>query len=241
TAQIRVTFWNEDVEKIEKLKEGDVIIAKHAYAKEGFRGGVEIHMGRRAEIEINPKGSRLEQIELTDLSSKPKSQTAGRVMIGDIDDSSEGKSVEVCGIVVGVSQKSPVYPACPSCRKKVEESEKGFTCAVCGDVKKPEYRMLYKITVDDGSGSIRATLFGESGEDLLQMTAQEAHDLIKKSGNKLEPLEQNSDRMLGRYVAVQGRVSKFKDSLDVTASGIKFPDPVEESKRMRETIDGLMG
>jgi replication factor A1 len=240
TAQVRLTFWNEDVDKIKDLNEGDVIVVTHAYAKEGFRGGVEVHVGRRAEIEINPKGSRLEQLELTELSSQPKTQPAGRVLIGDIDDSSEGKSVEVCGIVVGISQKSPIYPACPSCRKKVEEEEGRFTCAVCGDVKEPEYRMLYKITVDDGSGSIRTTLFGEAGESLLQMTAVEAQELIAKSGNRLEPLEQNSDRTLGRYVAIQGRVSKFKDSLDITASSITFPDPVEESKRMREAINGLM-
>jgi replication factor A1 len=240
TAQVRLTFWNEDVDKIKALDEGDVIAVTHAYAKEGFRGGVEVHVGRRAEIEINPKGSRLEQLELTELSSQPKTQPAGRVPIGDIDDSSEGKSVEVCGIVVGISQKSPIYPACPSCRKKVEEEEGRFTCAVCGDVKEPEYRMLYKITVDDGSGSIRTTLFGEAGESLLQMTAVEAQELITNSGNRLEPLEQNSDRTLGRYVAIQGRVSKFKDSLDITASSITFPDPVEESKRMREAINGLM-
>ena len=240
SAQIRLTFWNEDVDKIKTLKEGDVIMVTHAYAKEGFRGGVEVHVGRRAEIEINPKGSRLEQLELTDLSLQPKTQPAGRVLIGDIDEGSEGKSVEVYGIVVGISQKSPIYPACPSCRKKVEEAEGRFTCAVCGDVKEPEYRMLYKVTVDDGSGSIRTTLFGEAGEALLQMTAMEARELIKSSGNSLQPLEQNSDRTLGRYVAVQGRVSKFKDSLDITASSITFPDPVEESKRMREAINGLM-
>ncbi|MFQ5832763.1 MAG: DUF2240 family protein [Candidatus Thorarchaeota archaeon] len=241
TAQIRLTFWNEDVEKIESLQEGDIISVTHAYAKEGFRGGVEVHAGRKAEIEINPKGSRLEQLALSDLSLQPRSIAAGRVMIGHIDENSEGKSVEIYGIVVGITHASPVYPACPSCRKKVEETEGKFTCSVCGDVKKPEYRMLYKITVDDGSGSIRATLFGETGEELLEMTAEKAHELIEKSGNKLEPLEQNSDRMLGRYVAVQGRVSRFRDSLDVTASGLTFPDPVEESKRMRQTIDELMG
>jgi replication factor A1 len=240
TAQIRLTFWNEDVDKIKSLDEGDVVSVTHAYAKEGFRGGVEVHVGRRAEIEVNPKGSRLEQMELTELSSRPAAHPAGRVLIGDIDESTEGKSVEVCGIVVAIAQSSPIYPACPNCRKKVDEEGGRFTCAVCGDVKKPEYRMRYKITVDDGSGTIRTTLFGEAGEALLQMTTEEAQELIKSSGNRLEPLEQNSDRALGRYVVVQGSVSRFKDSLDITARNISFPNPVEESKRMREAIDGLM-
>ncbi|MFW9886543.1 MAG: OB-fold nucleic acid binding domain-containing protein [Candidatus Thorarchaeota archaeon] len=240
TAQIRLTFWNDDVDKIKSLDEGDVVSVTHAYAKEGFRGGVEVHVGRLAEIEINPKGSRLEQMELTDLSSRLAAHPAGRVLIGDIDESTEGKSVEVYGIVVAIAQSSPIYPACPNCRKKVDEEGGRFTCAVCGDVKKPEYRMRYRITVDDGSGTIRTTLFGEAGEALLQMTTAEAQELIKSTGNRLEPLEQNSDRALGRYVVVQGSVSRFKDSLDITARSITFPNPVEESRRMREAIDGLM-
>jgi len=142
--------------------------------------------------------------------------------------------------VMGATQASPVYPACPSCRKKVEEEGGRFTCSVCGDVKEPEYRMLYKITVDDGSGSIRATLFGETGEELLGMTAEEAHELITKSGNNLEPLERNSDRILGKYVSVRGRVSKFRDSMEIAASGLAFPDLVEVSKRERERIDELI-
>ncbi|MHA1965169.1 MAG: hypothetical protein ACW97G_11355 [Candidatus Thorarchaeota archaeon] len=34
----RVTFWNEDVDKIEKIKDGDVLKILHGYVKEGFRG-----------------------------------------------------------------------------------------------------------------------------------------------------------------------------------------------------------
>jgi replication factor A1 len=40
----RVTFWNEDVDKIEKIKDGDVLKILHGYVKEGFRGGVEFHV-----------------------------------------------------------------------------------------------------------------------------------------------------------------------------------------------------
>ncbi|MHA2431845.1 MAG: DUF2240 family protein [Candidatus Thorarchaeota archaeon] len=232
SAQIRLTFWNEDVDKIKDLQEEDVVSVTHAYAKEGFRGGVEVHIGRKAEIEINPKGSPLEQLDLSDLSLESKSQAAGFVRIGEIDENSEGKSVEVSGIVMGATQASPVYPACPSCRKKVVEEGGRFTCSVCGDVREPEYRMLYKITVDDGSASIRATLFGETGEELLGMTAEEAHELIIKSGNRLEPLERNSDRMLGRYISVRGRVSKFRDSIEITASGLAFSRNISTSSRL---------
>jgi ssDNA-binding replication factor A large subunit len=229
------------------LKEDNVIRIKHGYVKEGFRGGIEFHVGRRAEIKINPKGSKLKKLDLS-LVSLETITRAGRVMIGDIDAESEGRTVEVCGIVVGIGQTSPVYQSCPSCRKKVEDSDGKYLCIVCGEVEKPEPRMLYKVTLDDGSGvtlddgsgSIRVTLFGETGEELIQMTAQEAFDLISKSGNNQAPIEQNTDKMLGRYIAIQGRVTKYKDSVDIAASGLDFADPVEEIKRMKQNVADML-
>lgn len=236
----RVTFWTEHVGMIKDLQEGDVIRIKHGYVKEGLRGAIEYHVGRRSELEINPDDTSLGQLELSEIIQRPAVQ-AGRMMIGQIDDETEGKTVELCGIIVAVARTSPVYASCPNCRKKTEERDGKYYCAVCGKVDKPEYRMLYKVTLDDGSGSIRATLFGKTGEDLLQMTAQEAQDLITKSGNKSFPMEQNSNKMLGRYVAIHGRVNKFRDALEISAADLLFADPLEEIRRTRQDIVRLAG
>ncbi len=241
SGKTRVTFWNDDVDKIEKVKEGDIIRILHGYVKEGFRGGVEFQVGRKGEIYINPKDSKLKKLDVSQVSLQPMAK-ASRVLIGDIDDQTEGKSVEICGIVVNLSQTmSPVYQACPSCSKKLEETDKGYVCKSCGKIDKPEPRMLYKITVDDGSGSIRVTLFGKVGEELLQMTAEEANEMIKKSGRGEQPLVENLDKVVGRYIAVYGRVKKFRDSLDLSASGFEFADPVSEIKRIKEEIQREVG
>jgi hypothetical protein len=96
--------------------------------------------------------------------------------------------------------------------------------------------MLYKITVDDGSGSIKATLFGNVGEKLLGMTAEEAYKLITKSGKEDEPLRLTSDKILGRYIVMYGRVKKFRDSMDISINGFEFADPVQEIQRLKESI-----
>ena len=241
SGKTRVTFWNEDVDKIEKLKEDDVIKILHGYVKEGFKGGVEFQVGRKAEIHINPKGSKLKKLDVSQVSLQPMAK-ASRVLIGDIDESSEGTSVEICGIVVNLSQSmTPIYQACPSCSKKLEETDDGYVCKSCGKIDKPEPRMLYKITIDDGSGSIRVTLFGKVGEELLQMSAEEANEMIKKSGRGEQPLIENADKVVGRYIAVYGRVKKFRDSLDLSVSGFEFADPVQEIKRMKEEIQREVG
>ncbi len=173
---------------------------------------------------------------MSQISIQPLTK-ASRVLIGDISDNYEDKNVEICGIVVNLSQSmSPIYQACPSCNKKLDEADGKYICKSCGKINTPEPRMLYKITVDDGSGSIRVTLFGKVGEELLQMTAEEADKIIKKSGQDEQPLIENSDKVVGRYISIYGRIKKFRDSLDLSANGFEFADPVTEVKRLKEEI-----
>ncbi|MHA1951749.1 MAG: OB-fold nucleic acid binding domain-containing protein [Candidatus Thorarchaeota archaeon] len=236
SGQTRVTFWNDDVDKIVDIKEDDIVKILHGYVKEGYRGGIEFQVGKKAEIEINPKGSKLKKLDVSQVSLQPLTKAA-RVPIGDVGDNYEDKNVEVCGIVVNLSQSmSPIYQACPSCNKKLDGSDGEYICKSCGKVKSPEPRMLYKITVDDGSGSIRVTLFGKVGEELLQMTAKEADEIIKKSGVAEQPLIDNSEKVVGKYISVYGRIKKYRESLDLSANGFEFADPVREVKRLKEEI-----
>lgn len=239
---IRAAFWDDDVEKIKSLKEGDIIRIEHGYVKKGYRDAVEFGVGKFAEISIDPDDSEIEDLELPEAPSRPTG-AADRTAIVDIDEALEGQNVEVCGIIVGVGQISPVYPACPSCKKKLDVGERGnYTCKSCGEeVEQPEYRMLYKITVDDGTGSIRTTLFGEAGEKLLEMTAEEAQDLIQKTSNERAPIDEKMDKMLGTYVVVRGRVNRYRDSLDIGANSLSFANPVEEVKKMKASIEDLLG
>ncbi len=239
TGTVRVTFWNDDVDKVKDLHEGDIIRIRHGYIKEGFRGGVDFQVGRRAEIEINPRGTGLENLDLSQVDLVPTT-LGNRVQIAKIDESMEGKSVEISGLIMTVSRRSPIYAACPNCKKKVEEDAQGYTCPVCGPVPQPEYRMLYKVTIDDGTSSIPVTLFGQTAEELLGMTAAEAHELITRSGKESEPFDRNSHRMLGVRVAVRGRVTRFRDSLEIAASSLAFPDIIREIERERERIGQLM-
>ena len=241
---VRVTFWNEDVEKIKSLQEGDVVRVRHGYVKEGFRGGVDYQVGRKAEIEINPSDldESLLQLDLDQAAQHPSDQPE-RIAISEIDVDSEGKPVEICGIIVGVGQSKPIYEACPQCRKKmkIEEGQEKFTCAECGYNGDPDYRMLYKVTLDDGSGSIRITLFGGGpGEQLLGMTAEEAKKLIAKSGKEDEPIRASAENIRGRYIAMHGRVKKFGDSIELSSNGFDFADPVQEIKRLKEVIQKEM-
>ena len=60
TGTIRVSFWDEQVEKAKELKQDDVLLLKNAYSRTGLRDRPEIHVGRNTLVEINPSGVEVE-------------------------------------------------------------------------------------------------------------------------------------------------------------------------------------
>ncbi len=239
--ELRVTFWNEAVDKVAELQVGDVIRICHAYTKER-EGSIELQAGRRAEIEINPQDSNLMELDVGNLS-KQTFMVAKPVEIKEIDEELDGKTVEIRGIIVTMSQTRPIYLACPKCNKKVNEDRGKHFCPTCGEVEQPDYRFAYSIRVDDGSETIMVTLFGNTAERLMSISAREASELIERGkGGEMSPTELLQDRILGKFVLIRGRVSRnrLRNELEVTANYVEFPDIVEESKRVREKLDSMI-
>jgi len=54
---IRVTLWDEKGELVEsgRIKTGLVIRILHAYSREGYDGKVELHLGNKSRIDLDPK------------------------------------------------------------------------------------------------------------------------------------------------------------------------------------------
>lgn len=235
TAKIRAVFWDDDIDTIAKVKKGDVVRIKHGYVKEGFQQTLEITAGKKSEIEINPKDSKLIKMDLSDVKDEPI-VVPDRIAIEEIDEGSRG-TVEVAGIIVGIGQASPIYQACPECKKKLEHTDEGFTCKHCNkDVDEPEPTMFFKITVDDGTETIRVAMFRDKAEELLGMTAKEANELIVKTGNINEPIRRKSNQILGKYVRIVGGINKFRDSIEVSARGVSFIEPLEEIEKRSASL-----
>ncbi len=54
TASIRVVFWGKDIDRLEKIEEGDIIRIRDGYTKEDLNGEPEIHIGTRTRVIRNP-------------------------------------------------------------------------------------------------------------------------------------------------------------------------------------------
>ncbi|NWF96145.1 MAG: DUF2240 family protein, partial [Candidatus Thorarchaeota archaeon] len=147
TGSVRVTFWNEDVEKLVKVKVGDAVRIRHLYAREGLTGGVELHVGQRAEIEVNPKGLKLDHIDLSDFQSVPTAKPVQK-SISEITEEMVNKSVEITGVIMAFGETEPTYLSCsnPECKKKVTEEDDHYVCEIHGVIKNPVPRYLFKMT-----------------------------------------------------------------------------------------------
>jgi ssDNA-binding replication factor A large subunit len=64
---LRVVLWNDRTRLIESkaIKVGQIVRVSHGYTKEG-RGGVELHIGERSQVEVNPEDLNAEDYPAVD-------------------------------------------------------------------------------------------------------------------------------------------------------------------------------
>ncbi len=226
TAGVRVVAWGDHVENLSELSEGSTIKIQRAYTRAGLQGEVEVHLGRFSEVELNSV-----EIEIPDvkLDVKPKAKGLTRKNISELE---KNQIAEVRATLIQLYQRKPVYEACPSCAKKVEKVNDEWKCKDCGPIKKPTIRFMYSGVLDDGTGTIRGNFMGDAAQKLLNMSPQEAYDLIKKASDQTEPLKKKAPEVEGKEIIVIGRVihNDFSKLLELNINDIREPNPEEESK-----------
>lgn len=206
TGAIRVVVWDEHViGKLNVLREGDIVKIKDAYSREN-RGYMELHMGSRSDLLINPEGEEVGEVNI-----KLSTTKAIRKQIKDLKENDE---VELFGTIVQVFDPN-FYFVCPNCYRKVVQDNGNYSCGEHGvvDVKKmPVFNLFF----DDGSDNIRAVVFAQQTENLIGMEYNDESDieLIKK-------------KLLGKQILLTGRVSKNQmfDRFEFIVRHAKEADP----------------
>ncbi|MBI2110229.1 DUF2240 family protein, partial [Candidatus Woesearchaeota archaeon] len=73
TGVIRLVFWDDSLINMiadGKITEGGILSIKNAYSRVG-NGFTELHLGNKAEIEINPEGEEIESIGIKEEVIQP--------------------------------------------------------------------------------------------------------------------------------------------------------------------------
>lgn len=210
TGQVRVVGWGEMADEISKLEAGDVVVLGNAYVKEGYRGGVEVHLNERSTIERNPGG-----VEIS-----VRDPQAERKRIEDI--TKADGLVEVFGTIVQAYD--------PYFYEAEAETGRKVTGKLADNVK-TEYRGILNLFVDDGTGSIRTVFFNDQFKRLSEAPLDE----LRESAEARDAFKQ---RLLGSFVVLSGRVrySDQYDRLDLNVDRFSLdPDPEAELAKLEET------
>lgn len=112
TGTVRVVLWNDQVEKIDPLKEGDIIKVENAYIKEN-QGQKEIHLNDKSNFEINPPGEIVSEVKIT-LPQR------SRKKIEELKENDNG--VEILGTIVQTFEPR-YFEICPNCGKRARLTE----------------------------------------------------------------------------------------------------------------------
>jgi len=214
TGTARLVLWNDEIEKLDDLSEGDVVHIR-GFVKEGLLGP-EIRIGRYGSIVKSD-----EQITAV---------TAGRrYERSSIADLNEGDANEVKACLVHVFESNPFYEVCPQCNGRVKE-ETNYKCDEHGNVE-PAHALVVSGIIDDGTENMRFVSFGENAEKILGMKTGEARKAFMKKMDKKVIFE---NVQLGRELLFDGvvRRNKLYDRLEFILNNIKSVDVKKEIERL---------
>jgi replication factor A1 len=177
TSNIRIVLWDENhIDLIDKgnITQDCIVEISNASVRNG-----EIHLSSFSEINISNKSINNVVIE------KPSFQKS-------VIDFNPSDNVSARAFIVQMFEPR-FFEVCPSCRKKVVDLE----CQEHGKVI-PEKRALLNFVIDDGSDSIRATMFSDVLEKIIPREQLEDFEAFAKKKQDL----------LGKEMLVTGQVRK---------------------------------
>jgi len=177
TSNVRTVLWDEN--HIDLIVKGEIVnnvVVEIGNAS--VRNG-EIHLGSFSEIKISDK--KIDKIVKEKVHFVKK-----------ISDFSVGDIVSTRAFIVNIFEPK-FFEICPECRKK---SVNNF-CEQHGKIVS-EKRFLISIVIDDGTGSIRGTIFHENLEKIISKNEIENIDLFSLKRKDI----------IGKEVMLKGQVKK---------------------------------
>ena len=219
TGKIRVVLWNNQVDKIEKIKEGGIVKIEGAYVRDNS-GRIEAHLGEKGILLLNPDGIQIKDI---------KQESSERKQLRDL--SETDRNVEVLGTVVQVYNPN-FFEICPVCGKRARMQQDSFFCNEHNAVN-PDFSYVCNIFLDDGTETIRCVFFRQQAEKLMNKSREE----ILSYREKPDEFEEIKTGLLGNMLKLQGRVVKNQmfDRLEFITNDVLEADPEEEIRRLEKT------
>ncbi|MBS3093883.1 hypothetical protein J4456_04870 [Candidatus Pacearchaeota archaeon] len=178
TSNIRTVLWDENHIELfadGKINKGDVVEINNASLRNG-----ELHLGSFSDIKISEN-----KIDIVVVDKPILKKTIYEFNVNE----------NICTRAFIVQMYEPkFFEICTTCKKKVNEAKE---CPEHGKVF-PEKRVLLSVVIDDGTESIRGTVFHEQLSKIMTPEELENNELFSKK---------KSD-FVGKEVMITGNVKR---------------------------------
>ena len=240
---INVVAWRENVDKIiNTYKEGDPIQIQNVNTR--FNQYVNMIEASISSVTKISKPGADAVPDLKDLpevkqqrgfSSSASPSSLPRVNLDEIEDNMKA---EVYGRITSVSKFVNHYMACPECMKKVQEGSNGFTCPNHGPIKKPDMRLIAKITVDDGTNNMGITLIGDTVLELFGIDEMDKDLIIDNDANQ-DMIDEIKSRIVSRPFLFRGNIkfNDYREEYEMIPNQIIKPDFSSETSRVLKHLE----
>ena len=192
TGSIRVALWDKNAERefevgqAIKLQNPRLYLNRDNRLEASVSGGTAILEPNEKELENLPS-----QDELMEAIFVPK--TIDSLLEDDT-------NVHITARITEVSTGKFLLKKCPSCGESVEDSEDEYICDNCGhSFDEPKYTLMIPLRVEDGTGEIPVTFFGNLAEELIGMSLEEIVSVVDEGygiEDKLQDLENLTIEMI---------------------------------------------
>ncbi|MDD5086314.1 MAG: OB-fold nucleic acid binding domain-containing protein [Candidatus Nanoarchaeia archaeon] len=226
TGTIRVVMWGEQADRINEIKEGDIVRIISGYVRENRNKEKEIHMNNMGKIVVNPEGVTVKEVKQTTTSNRKK--------IKDLTE--DDSNAEILGTIVQVFDPR-FFEVCPECGKRARNDGEGFLCETHGNVT-PSYSFVLNIFLDDGTDNIRAVFFRDQALKLLNKTQEQ---MVEYKDNP-EKFEDIKTELLGNIIKIVGRTTKNEmfNRIEIVSQMVFInPNPEEEIKKLNKELESV--
>ncbi len=217
TGMIRVVFWNDQTDKFNEIKEGDIIKVENGYVRDN-NNRKEIHLNDQAKVTLNPEGVKINAVRDSVQRKKLKELAEG------------DENIEVLATIVQVFDIR-FFEIDPETGKRAIAKDGKFYFGE-KEVPNPGYNYVLNLFLDDGSDNVRTVLWKNQIINLLKKTDEE----ILQYKDNPAAFETVKNELLGEIVKIIGRTNMNKafERLELVANVIyRDVNPDEEINKLQ--------
>ncbi len=194
TGSIRVVLWDKDANM--DLEMGQPLKLQNPR--------LSLDMDNRLQATVSGGTTVLEpsEKELEELPSQDELMESIFVAKSIESLTEDDTNVHITATIKEVFPDKILLKKCPNCRESVEESEDEYICDNCGHTfDEPKYTLMIPTRVEDDTGEISVTFFGNLAEELIDMSQEEVVSLIEDEALGIEDKIQDLVNMTIEIIA----------------------------------------